>query len=293
MNLKKKSSLIILLCLTILLVSVLSTQLSGLTFQTGQSYIFQTDGTQIEVEGGEARKLFDLGGLGHIVGIVILWVVLPASIVYFIISPSARRQVILRVLSISFTTFAMIIMMRWLVTSGGCSTVPNAAAVAAGGGSAEIAQVNYTPLDLPSFRYLGSLIMAVIIVVLVYRAWRRIRLKRPDQLERIAQEAENAVANLEDGADLDDTIKRCYFEMSKALQDYHGIERKVGMTPREFETSLQGMGLPLGNVQRLTRLFEEVRYGSQVVGDNAEREAIDLLNALVQDCKDQNVGGNS
>ncbi len=240
-----------------------------------------------------APNLFDLGGLARIVGIVILWVVLPASIVYLIISPSARRQVIMRVLSIGFSTFAMIIVLRWLATSGGCSTAPNATAVIAGDGGAEITQVGFTPWGLPSFRYLGSLIMAAIMVVLVYRAWKRIRFSRPTQLDRIAQEAESAAVDLQDGANLEDTIKRCYFEMSKTLRDYYGLEREVGMTPREFETSLHGMGLPLGNVQRLTHLFEEVRYGSKIVGENGEREAIDLLNALVQDCKMQSLGGKS
>lgn len=176
---------------------------------------------------------------------------------------------------------------------GGCSTAPNATAVIAGDGGAEITQVGFTPWGLPSFRYLGSLIMAAIMVVLVYRAWKRIRFSRPTQLDRIAQEAESAAVDLQDGANLEDTIKRCYFEMSKTLRDYYGLEREVGMTPREFETSLHGMGLPLGNVQRLTHLFEEVRYGSKIVGENGEREAIDLLNALVQDCKMQSLGGKS
>jgi hypothetical protein len=293
MNLRNKPIAFILLCLTIILVVVLSSQLSTLTFEPGQSYYFQSEGVQLEEGGTTPPQMFDLGGLGRVVGIIILWVILPVSVVYFLISPTARRQVILRVLSISFTTFAMIILVRWLATSGGCSTIQNAGVAATGDGSGEITEVVFTPWDLPSFRYLGSLIMAVIIVAIVYRAWRRIQSRqRPGQLDRIAQEAKSAVADLRDGADLEDTIKRCYFEMSMALQDYHGLERDIGMTPREFEASLHGMGLPLGNVQRLTRLFEEVRYGSKVVGENVEQEAIDLLNAIIQDCKMSQSGGN-
>jgi hypothetical protein len=284
MNFRNKSISIILLCLTIVLITVLSSELSRLTFQPGKSYIFQSEDIQVD-SGDGAPRLFDLGGLGRVVGIIILWVILPASVVYFIISPTARRQVILRVLSISFSTFAMIIIVRWLATSGGCSNIQNATVVSAGEGGGEITEVVFTPWDLPSFRYLGSLIMAVIIVAILYRAWRRIRLQRPGQLDKIAQKAESAVADLQAGADLEDTIKRCYFEMSMALQNYHGLEREIGMTPREFEASLHGMGLPLGNVQRLTHLFEEVRYGAKVLGENVEREAIDLLNAIVMDCQ--------
>ncbi len=287
MNLRNKSIAILLLCLTILLVAVLSSEISGMSFQAGQSFYFQPESAPVEGD-VSAPKLFDIGGLGRVVGIIFLWVVLPASVIFFMISPTARRQVILRVLSISFSTFALIILVRWLGTAGGCSTTQNAATVTAvEGGASEITEMVFTPGDLPSFRYLGSLIMAAIIVAIVYRAWRRIRRPQPGKLDRIAQEAESAAADLQAGADLEDTIKRCYFEMNKALQDYYGLERKIGMTPREFETSLHGMGLPLRNVQRLTRLFEEVRYGSKVVGENAEREAIDLLNAIVQDCEMQ------
>ena len=144
-----------------------------------------------------------------------------------------------------------------------------------------------TARDLPSFHYLGSIIMAVLIVTILYSVWHRIQVRRPDQLERIALEANSAAADLQAGANLEDTIKRCYFEMSKALHNYQGLSRERGMTPREFESSLQGMGLPEGNVSRLTRLFEEVRYGSKVMARETEHEAVDLLNAIVQDCRMQ------
>lgn len=275
---------VFLLVLTVILVTILSSELPGLEFQPGQSYIFRSEGVQVDA-GIESSQTFDLGGMGRIIGIIILWVVLPASVVYFVISPDARRQVIMRVLSISFSTFAMIIAIRWLATTGGCATVQNAAAVTAGEGGGEITEVVFTPVDIPSFRYIGSILMAIIIVALIYRIGRRIKLQQPDQLNRIAQETEKAVADLRAGAEFKDTIKRCYFEMSKALKDYQGLERGAGMTPREFEASLYGLGLPMGNVQRLTRLFEEVRYGAKVAGDHVEQEAIDLLNAIVQDCK--------
>lgn len=284
MRLRNKTISISLLTLIIILITILSSELTGLAFQPGQSYTFYSEGVQVE-SGTETSQTFDLGGVGRIAGIIILWLVLPASVVYFMISPEARRQVILRVLSISFSTFAMIIVVRWLATSGGCATIQKASLVMTGEGGGEITEVVFTPVDIPSFRYIGSVLMAIIIVTLVYRIARRIRFRRPDHLERIALETEKAVADLRAGADLKNTIKRCYFEMSQALKDYQGLEREVGMTPREFEASLHGLGLPMGNVRRLTRLFEEVRYGAMVAGDHLEQEAIDLLNAIVQDCE--------
>jgi hypothetical protein len=53
------------------------------------------------------------------------------------------------------------------------------------------------------------------------------------------------------------------------------------MTPREFVRSLTAMGLPELAVQRLTRLFEDVRYGARVTGDQEEGEAIASLTAIV------------
>jgi hypothetical protein len=290
MNLRNKTISIILLCLTIILVMVLSSQLSGIIFEPGQPFFFESQDSPVGSSSGTPR-LFDLSGLGRIVSITFLWVLLPASIVYFIISPTARRQVILRVLSMSITSFALIIIVRWLATSGGCSTGQFGASEMTGGVGNEITEVVFTPLNLPSFRYLGSFIMAIIIVVLVYRTWRRIQGWQPGKLDKIALQAESAVADLQAGANLGDTIKRCYFEMSVAIQDYHGHGRKIGMTPREFEASLHGFGLPQGNVKRLTRLFEEVRYGGKDLGEDVEREAIDLLNAIVEDCEKNRSGG--
>jgi len=284
MSLRKKTISVFLLILIVILVTILASELTGLEFQPGQSYTFRSEGVQVNA-GTDSVQTFDLGGVGRIVGIIILWLVLPASVVYFVISPEARRHVIMRVLSISFSTFAMIVVVRWLAMTGGCATIKNAASATAGGGGGELTEVVFTPVDIPSFRYLGSFLIAIIVVMLVYRIGRRIKLRQPDQLDRIAQETEKAVADLRAGADFKDTIKRCYFEMSKALKDYQGLEREIGMTPREFESSLHGLGLPMGNVHRLTRLFEEVRYGAKVAGDHLEQEAIDLLNAIVQDCK--------
>jgi hypothetical protein len=284
MNRSQKTITLISLMTIIILVILLSTGLSNLTLKPGQSYYFQSQDGQV----GDAvtpTSFFDFGGFWRVLGLLTLWVFLPVSIIYFMISPDARRQVLQRILSTTVTMFALIIVARWISTTRGCSAAQDAVTEVAAEGSGEAVELVYAPPDLPSLRYLGSLLMAVIIVTLVIRIWHRIQSAKPTKFEKIAQEAENAAAEIRAGADLRNTIKRCYFEMSTALQEYRDIQRKVGMTPREFESSLQGMGLPIGNVRRLTHLFEEVRYGSKVLGEPIEREAVDLLNAIVQDCR--------
>jgi len=65
------------------------------------------------------------------------------------------------------------------------------------------------------------------------------------------------------------------------LAEEKGVTRESAMTPREFVRSLTTMGLPELAVQRLTRLFEDVRYGARVAGDQEEGEAIASLTAIV------------
>ena len=54
------------------------------------------------------------------------------------------------------------------------------------------------------------------------------------------------------------------------------------MTPREFEQYLAKSGLRTEDIQRLTRLFESVRYGDKSPGKREEKEAVDCLNAIVR-----------
>ena len=60
------------------------------------------------------------------------------------------------------------------------------------------------------------------------------------------------------------------------------ITRRLGMTVREFETQLVSLGLDNSHIQRLTRLFEFVRYSPNTPGDSEEREAIACLYAIVR-----------
>jgi hypothetical protein len=57
------------------------------------------------------------------------------------------------------------------------------------------------------------------------------------------------------------------------------------MTPREFEMRLEEAGIPTTQVRRLTRLFEEVRYGDKRLGEQEERQAIVSLTSIVRFCR--------
>jgi hypothetical protein len=113
--------------------------------------------------------------------------------------------------------------------------------------------------------------------------WRRSHVPA-SPLQQLAQEAQQALVELEAGADVKDTVMRCYFEMSRVLDEQQGMRRAGTMTPREFEQQLKAVGLPGAHVQRLTRLFEAVRYGARVANEREERQAVACLTAIVEAC---------
>jgi len=116
---------------------------------------------------------------------------------------------------------------------------------------------------------------------------RRVWLMRRSKMNlgKIAQQAQQALDALQSGGDLRDTVIRCYYEMSRVLRIQRGIQRTKDMTPREFESTLETVGLPAEAVHQLTRLFETVRYGAQNIGENEEQQAIASLTAIVAACE--------
>jgi len=112
------------------------------------------------------------------------------------------------------------------------------------------------------------------------------RARRPaGPLEQLAQEAEEAIGQLRAGSDLKNTVIRCYAEMARVLAERRGIRRQRSMTTREFEEHLRDLNLPDEPVRRLTRLFEDVRYGTMTPGEREEQQAIASLTAIVEACQ--------
>ncbi|MGQ9548836.1 MAG: DUF4129 domain-containing protein [Roseiflexus sp.] len=98
----------------------------------------------------------------------------------------------------------------------------------------------------------------------------------------IAAEAQAALRDLEAGANVRDTVTRCYVEMMRILRAERGILRAPDMTAREFEQRLARTGLAQTYIHRLTRLFEMVRYSPRAPGPREAREAEECLRAIVE-----------
>lgn len=216
---------------------------------------------------------------------ILALLLMPLAILYVIVSPKARKRVI-RSLGLLLWLVAIVMLIR---------NRPDLLQ------QFEIQPLQEPPLGrmaAPTVEFIANppqwivwattvafaVLVAAATVSVIWFIWRRShRPTRP--LEQLAQEAQGALDALQDGADLKDTVMRCYFEMSRVVSEEQGIQREAAMTPREFERRLEEAGLPDSHVQQLTRLFEGVRYGARVPGEREERQAIAALTKIVEACR--------
>jgi hypothetical protein len=125
-----------------------------------------------------------------------------------------------------------------------------------------------------------ALAVAGLILGTAWLIWSRAQ-QPSGPLPQLAEQAWAALAELEAGADVRDTVMRCYLQMSSVLEQERGLVRDDAMTPREFEAALRRAGLPQEPVTRLTYLFEGVRYSTTRPGSREEEEAVASLSAIV------------
>ncbi|MFZ6029412.1 MAG: DUF4129 domain-containing protein [Chloroflexota bacterium] len=131
-----------------------------------------------------------------------------------------------------------------------------------------------------------SVVLALLLVLIVVAVLMRFFRRQPDgTLQEIAEEARQAIDDIQAGGDLRQIIIKCYFDMMGAVKKTRGIVRDQAMTPDEFEALLEKKGFPAGPLQRLTRLFEDVRYGTRTPAAHEEQLAILCLQEIVAACQ--------
>jgi TRAP-type C4-dicarboxylate transport system permease small subunit len=135
--------------------------------------------------------------------------------------------------------------------------------------------------------WVGSLVLAVIFALLITIAYLRFFRRRQNVniLQELADEAQQAIDDIQAGGDLRQIIINCYRDMMSVVKKTRGITREDAMTPDEFELLLERRGLPAGPLQRLTRLFEDVRYGNREPSNKEEQLALLCLQELVTACQ--------
>jgi len=264
---------------------LLAAGLSEIEFQPGQPLSFPkaTEALLLGGSGGSERnQILDLLMRALYVCVLLL---VPVAIVYFIISPRARRRVLRSLLFLLWILAVYLLMRARPEFFQGLQLQPL--------GSPPPGEVAARPVDFvanpPQWVVLVTaislaLLIAAGLVGAVWFFWRRKR--RPESpLAQLAEEAQQALDALQAGADVEDTVMRCYFEMGRVLREQWGIRREEAMTPREFESYLAKVGLPDEHIGQLTHLFEAVRYGAKVPGEREERQAVDCLTAIIKACR--------
>jgi hypothetical protein len=151
--------------------------------------------------------------------------------------------------------------------------------------ASEVEEVRVTPglVWLISLGLGGLLVGVVALVWLVWRAYHR---GAATPLQTMVASAETALRALEQGEEVQGTILRCYREMLSAAYEVKGVERPDYLTPAEFIQRLVKAGLPPQPVERLTHLFETVRYSAQPATKTMEAEAAACLQAVIAGTKD-------
>jgi hypothetical protein len=208
-----------------------------------------------------------------------LWVALPISVLYLLISRESRRH-FLRTLRTMIGVLTLLILIRAARRQG--MFLGESAAATGGLGVSGLMPPTFVT-DPP--RWVGIVISLVLSVLLISVAWwfiRRVGRPATATSEELSQVADEALNRLAHGDELKGVIIRCYAEMIGVVRGRWSVRRRPAMTPREFKHSLVEAGLPAHEVGRLTWLFEEVRYGARVFGEREETEAVACLRAIVE-----------
>jgi hypothetical protein len=216
-----------------------------------------------------------------------MWVMLPLSVFFFIKYPEIRRKTLKGLSYFILYGFTLFLLTREsreddpelleaeqeLIDTTIIETQREAADFISSIGPAD-----------PYLNIILDIVILLALVILIWYIYRRYFHNPPSASDQIKLEVQSAIDEISSGADLRNVIIRCYADMSEILLKQRSIERPQAMTPREFELELEEIGLPKNAIQRLTRLFEAVRYGNTITGESDEKEAVQCLNEIVEAC---------
>lgn len=92
----------------------------------------------------------------------------------------------------------------------------------------------------------------------------------------VGRAAGDAADRIEGDADVENGVYRAWVEMT----DHLDVDNPRSSTPAEFATAAVEAGMVSDDVDELTRLFEEVRYGGEDVTSEREQRAVSALRRI-------------
>jgi len=286
---QKKLRVIIFAGMALLAMILLSTTLSQTSLQQGEAINLPSKA----LGGGQYSALFNGNFIEIFFAIVnlISFTALFIIFIYMLLTPERRKQLLKFLLKAVPVVAVLLFIANYAHGCSKLTTVPNQAVLAPQptlAGGTPVPEAVFTPVTSPLIVIVASVVLAVIIsslVVYLFMRARRESLRQVTPLMRLADQAQTALNTVQAGGDLKNAVLRCYYEMSRSLSEQLGLKREQSMTPHEFEARLVTNGLPAESVQLLTRLFEEVRYGTKIPGQREEWMAVTSLTAIVEACR--------
>ena len=230
-------------------------------------------------------------------GIAALIIVgLPIYVIYNLFSPQGRRRLLADVFILVILVFILDRISRSVqnqpkeeTTQSAESPIEQPPPGGSTGGSSEQFEAK-TPEWLVWGASIGVALFLTSLIGLGLWFYYRRQFRSSGPLEQLAQEAEKAVTALQGGGDFKNIIIRCYYQMSQILYSERGIRRDLAMTPSEFEQALEAKGLPSEPIQYLTKIFEDVRYGTKQPAKREEDKAIWYLTVIAEASKNKSPG---
>lgn len=155
-----------------------------------------------------------------------------------------------------------------------------------------VEELDAAPISNWVVTLIGIVLAAILTSGLGLVLWKLAKTNQGSNLQdSLAQQAQQAITDLQAGIEFSDVILRCYAQMSRTLQEELNLERLPDMTPREFKLRLDALGFPAEPIQHLTRLFEAARYGKLIASQAEQQLAVQSLEAVQRFCQVQPEAG--
>ncbi len=216
-------------------------------------------------------------------------VLTPLATLYLLISPKHRKHVLRNViiLFVLFTISCLLLYARSDLKNGVILnlTLPPIPEAEWLSGEPTTSFNSNPPQWLTLVVSLGLVAFIVTVIISIARFIMSRRSSSDSPLQHLAQEALGAVEELQAGTDLRNIVMRSYYKMACIAGKLRGVRRSGDMTAQEFEQFLKDAGLPKEPLRQLTRLFEDVRYGTKVPSEKEERQAVRCLTAIAEACR--------
>lgn len=109
--------------------------------------------------------------------------------------------------------------------------------------------------------------------------------RHTEPLEAVGSAAGGAADRIEATGDVDNEVYRAWREMTMHVD----VPNPASSTPAEFEAAARAAGMTGEDIEALTAVFRDVRYGGEAPTEDRERRAVDALRTI----EDRYAGGDT